>query len=511
MLIKVGNSNTRAWENYTLYDNGYFYAFFNVQHDNQRGYVLDIYRSQDGVNWDVYAKDILPLDTAHAGFGIHKYGNYFVYHPTCSSATEQVHFKTFVSNDLLHWEDKNITVTFDERYYISRWDELVVYEENNQYYGIIATIVKDEYSLPGCGFLKSKDGLHWDVLPPLLIDWQDMPSQHMEANFLEKIGGKYYLSMSGRLFMNDLGYNLFSFVSDKLEGPYIPTPRMCRMTGQSLCEFTWLAHTLHANGELLCTQWLSHDETLPSRSFAISTLKKVVSANDSIRLKYWYGNDISKKKALSANTFTMLHPAPCVQDERDFFKFLDGKLTVSASRDGLILCMENQFSAEKGFILSGNVKVRERRHENSAHQHSAFFGFYLDGDKNSGVAMVVDTHGITRTGYLTYADKKIAEYNFRKELFVARDLIEGRSGKLQGTLKFDCMDTTVPRIHANSSDLRHNTWHDFKFLAKGDFFELYVDDYYVQTFVIPENFNGKVGFLVCDANVEIENIQVWEM
>lgn len=283
------------------------------------------------------------------------------------------------------------------------------------------------------------------------------------------------------------------------------------MTGQSLCEITWLAHTIHANGELLCTQWLSHDGILPSRSFAISTLKKVVPANDSLRLMYWHGNDISKKKALSANTFTMLHPAPYMQDEKDFFKYSYGKLTVSASRDGVILCMENQFSAEKGFILQGNVKVKERRHENSAHQHSAFFGFYLDSGKNSGVAMVVDTHGVTRTGYLTYADKKIAEYNFRKELFVARDLIEGRSGKLQGTLKFDCMDTTVPRIHANSSDLRHNTWHDFKFLAKGDFFELYIDDYYVQTFVIPENFSGKVGFLVCDANVEVEDIQVWEM
>lgn len=94
----------KAWENYTIHADGKFYAFFGTGGQtlgNPQAWpiALDVYQSMDGVHWDVVAADVLPILGAHAGFGIHKIGDFFYYYPTCSTVDKSVHFKVCRTKD----------------------------------------------------------------------------------------------------------------------------------------------------------------------------------------------------------------------------------------------------------------------------------------------------------------------------------------------------------------------------------------------------------------------------
>ncbi len=62
-----------------------------------------------------------------------------------------------------------------------------------------------------------------------------------------------------------------------------------------------------------------------------------------------------------------------------------------------------------------------------------------------------------------------------------------RSGELQGTCAFTCEDTVGPFGHAAYAGIRHGQRHAFRLIARGDFFEFYVDDLYVQTFTLADS------------------------
>ncbi len=514
----------RAWDNLTIHDGGKFYAFFGTgvrSETNPGGHpnALDIAVSEDGVRWRFLARDLLPIPGAHAGFGVVRAGDRILYYPTCSDDARGAHFKICASADFLHWEHlgDDYNVLPDRRYYRERWDELWVLpeEENGEtvYYGYISSEVREDIGAPACGLLKSHDGLRWEVLPPPVIEWGELPAQHMELNFCEKIGGTYYLSMAGRFYLDNYGYSLYTFAGESPRGPFKPDLESFRLTGASRRNVTWLGHTVRAPEGLLLALWLSAQPEfdLPSDNFGIGPLKRLSCENGHLRLRYRENNDRAKGAEIPAclENLEWAHPAPAVKTERDALTVEEDGITMSASRDGSLVMLNRRFDARAGFILEGHLTARENRGQIATHQPAAAAGFFFESAKNQGVAMIPDTLGVTRTGTFAYAGRRITSEDIYAH--AGKALARGRIGTPQGTCKFDCEDTVSPLGHASYGGIRHGRRHFFRIIARGGFFELYMDDYYVQTCSLPDPFTGRAGLLVFDGACRYEKLRAWKI
>jgi hypothetical protein len=351
------------------------------------------------------------------------------------------------------------------------------------------------------------------VLPPPVIEWGELPAQHMEVNFCERMGDRIYLSMSGRLYLDSYGYSLYTFVGDSPYGPFRPDLPMFRLTGTSRHDITWLGHTIRTPDELLVALWLSARQTpeIPSYNFGIGPLKRLCCEHGHLRLRYWPQNERAKGDAVpvGADLFRWAHPDEQVKTERDTCTVQQDTLWLTAGRDGSLVMIDHAFDRDQGFIIEGNLTAWENRGHIATHQHAAAGGFFLESAPGEGCAMLPDTLGVTRTGSLTYADHPITDEDIYAN--AGSGLVLSRSGELQGTCRFVCEDTVGPFGHAAYCGIRHGQEHAFRLIARGDFFELYVDDLYVQTFCLPTPFTGRVGLLAFDGRCRYRNVRAWKI
>lgn len=514
----------RAWENFTFFADGRFHAFFATgTPDGSDTWgspnKIDIAVSDDGVRWRFIARDILRIPGAHAGFGVVRIGDRTMYYPTCSNHGKDVHFKVFASRDLLSWEHlgDRFDVRPDYRYYHGRWDELCVLHEQEDggdvYYGYISSEVREDVGAPSVGMMKSRDGVVWEVLPPPVIEWGELPAQHMELNFCEKIDGRWYLSMSGRFYLDSYGYSLFTFVGDSPLGPFRPDREMFRLAGTSRRSVTWLGHTIQTPDGLLLALWLSvrqlHD--LPSNTFGIGPLKRLCCENGHLRLRWWEGNESAKGPTvpIEAGMLQWVHPAPAARTGRDTMRSGPDGVELSASRDGALVMLDHRFDAAKGFVIEGRLEVRAGQGHVPSHRHAAAAGFFFEGTPGRGCAVIPDTLGVTRIGSIAFADHRITEEDCYRN--AGASLVASRSGELRGTCAFTCEDTVGPFGHASYCGVRHGQSHRFRLIARGDYFEFYIDDYYVQTFVLPIPFTGRMGLLAFDGIARFEGVAAWDI
>lgn len=509
----------KTWENFTIYEDGYFYAFFGSGRQNEqqdirtvRAIGLDVYRSADGIHFEQLAEYTCPIPSAHAGFCVKKIGEYFYYYPTCTTREKGIHFKIYRTKDFQLWEHlgDEYDVYPDPSIYRARWDELVILEEKDEqnrtvYYGYISSEPREDIGEPGPGMLKSYDGIHWEILPPAKINWGETPSQHMEMNFIEKIDGHYYLSMTGRLYMDSFGYSIYVFEGNTPFGPFSPITDSFRLAGCSRRDITWLGHTCWREKDLLLALWLSHDfgPEIPSRNFAMSTLKKVLCQKGRLRLGFWEKNrELFDFEHPLNPDFQMVHPAPAVQNERDSVeKKGDQEYCISASRDGVLLLSEPILDRDQGLLLEGSFLCQEKRTRIHTHHHAAGAGFFFEEKPGFGTLIFADTLGTTRTGTLRYADHAITDEDIYR--YSGYGLVSGRNGVLRGTSHFTYEDTVGPYGHASFSGIRHNRFHTFKVIARLDYFELYIDDLYVQTYLLPESSTGRIGIFTADGTCDI--------
>lgn len=522
---KVGMPERRAWENFTIYDNGAFYAFFGTgvrSEHNWTGHAdgISVARSEDGVHWTFIGRDLIPIPGAHSGFGVARIGDRILYYPTCSSKDKGVHFKIYESTDFIEWTHlgDEYDVGPDYQWYAGRWDEMDILadEEDGKtvYYGYISSEVREDIGAPSCGFLKSTDGIHWEVLPPPVIEWGEIPSHHMELNFVEKIDGRYYLNMSGRFYLDSYGYSLYTFVGDSPAGPFKPDREMFRLSGASRHNVTWLGHTIHTPDGLLVAQWLSarQEQDLPSDNFGIGSLKRLACEDGHLRLRYWSGSDNAKGEEVSLDpaNLVMVHPAEAVKTDRDSIATDGSDITVSGSRDGCVVTLDGTGDAAAGFIIEGTLTALEGgRTRRASHHQAAAAGLFLESGPGTGCAILPDTLGVTRIGTLRFADHRITETDIYATS--GRALVGGRGGELQGTAEFTCEDTVGPFGHASYCGIRHGKEHAFRLIARGEFFEFFIDDYYVQTFLVPQTFTGRMGLVVFDGTCRFMNVRSWEV
>ncbi|MHB1356418.1 MAG: hypothetical protein ACYCZF_10635 [Anaerolineae bacterium] len=524
-ICKVNPLQKKAWDNLVVYDTGFFYAFFATGHKSERnptGYAtsLDVARSGDGVHWEFIARDQCFLEGAHAGYGVKKIGDYFYYYPTCSDhfRNETVHFKVFRTQDFLDWEylGKQYDVHRDGRYYRARWEEIMImddFDDNGRpvMYGYVSCENNPEYP-PSAAMVKSYDGISWEVLPPVKIEWGETPAQHGEQNFVFKLDGKYYFSNTFRAYMDTYGFGAYTFVGDSPFGPFKPDLEMFRLSGNSRREVTWFSHYTHLpDGTILAALWLSHDPPpeIPSQSFGIGALKKYITCNGHLRLAWWEGTEAAKGAEVNDHSVSMAFPTQKALSSKDSLTASNGSIEITADRNGVIVLLNHEFNRERGFIIEGDLTATES--SQATHQHAVGAGFYFEGVPGEGVAMVPDTLGVTRSGTLRYADHRITDFDIYQRI----GLVQWRSGALDGTLAFDYDDTVGPFGHASYCGIRNGRKHGFRLLARGDYFELYIDNLYVQTYLLPETSGVetriRAGLCVFEGRCVFENIRIWEM
>ncbi len=517
---KAGEPGRVCWDNDMLYYDGQYFAMFNFLALDGKGYSVDLHSSPDGVHWTRLLKDALPIEGAHAGYSFHQFGDRFYYHATCTTPERGIHFKTYASKDLLNWTHMGdeFDVLPNPEWYAQRWDELQVLDDSDEngepvYYGYISAEVRPEIGAPSCGLLKSRDGLRWEALPPPVIEWGHIPAHHMEVQFCEKLHGRYYLCLSGRLYMNNMGYSLYTYVSDSPEGPFKPDVETYRLHGTSNCDVTWLSHTFATPDGLLAATWLSHDESpeIPSGSFAIAPLKRAVAPDGHLRLAYWSGNDAVKGCALALPEPMLVHPLPSVRRDDEGLKCEGDALVMRAGRDGLISEIAAGLDREAGWILEGRLLLRENRTAIETHHHAAFFGIALFDGARSATIMAASTQGSCLSGPLSFDDHAIGTFGLLDDARAAQGLHQARSGPLRGLLQFECRDALCAIGYASAPTLRHGRECSFRVIARGDYFELYINDLYVQTFLVPDHFDGRIGFLVLDGDAHLSQCRAWMM
>lgn len=523
----IDTPDKMAWANYTIYDvvDGCYYSLFGTGRKTEQNpgaypISLDVARSFDGIHWKFIVRDAIAIPGAHAGYGVSRIGEFFYYYPTCSNPDQGVHFKVYRTRNFTEWEymGREFDVAPDRNFYHERWDEMHVIEAEEDgctiYYGYISSETREDIGEPGVAMLKSRDGIRWQVLPPVTIEWGELPSHHMELNFVELVDGRYYLNASGRMYLDSYGYAIYTFVGDSPYGPFKPDLEMFRLAGHSRACISWLGHTLDTPDGFLVALWLSHDRNpdIPSQSFTIGPLKRLICDQGHLRLGYWQSNETAKGKALPVDMHhtAYVHPAEAVKFERDTLSILnEDSLELSASRDGGIVLLDVQLDRDRGFVIEGYLKVCENRGHIATHQHAAAAGFYFEAEPGCGEAMVADTLGVTRSGTVCYSDHKITDYNIYADS--GNGMVQARSGELLGTLAFDYNDTVGPFGHASYCGVRHGKNHHFRIISRYDYFELYIDDLYVQTWLLPQAMTGRVGLMCFDGVCEYTGIKAWEM
>lgn len=513
-----GREGRVAWDNMVLYQDGWFYAFFGTgthRTDGQPSVAngIDVYRSRDGLHFECIVENACPIPTAVAGYCFHKIGEWWYYYPTCIDSEKGVHFKIYRTRDFLDWEhlgDEHDSLP-DRRIYRERWDELCILEETDEtgapvYYGYISSEPQDAVSPPACGMLRSTDGIHWQQLPPPAMEWGELPAQHGEVCIAAKIDGRYYLDIAFRTFLDSYGYSVYTFAADTPFGPFRPVTEKFRLCGNSRRNITWLVHELSTPEGMLAAVWLSHDRLpeIPSRSFALSTLKRLVCENGALRLGWWEKNAaLADRSRPLAVQFAAAHPAPAVAAPRDAAQPVGpDRWHITASRDGVLLLSQPLFDKNSGIVLEGSFTCTDTRAGIHTHHHPAGVGFYFEETPGQGVLMCAETQGVTRSGAFRYADHRITDRDIYK--YNGEGLVAARSGPLQGTCLFDFDDTVGPFGHASYAGIRHGKKHTFRLLARMDYFELYIDDLYVQTYTLPDTVTGRIGVCVFDGSCELE-------
>lgn len=528
--------NRKAWDNLCLYHDGTFYAFFNtIRRGETAGFALDVARSTDGVNWTFFVRDELPLAGAHAGYGLLRIGDRTFYYPTVTRPGGDIHFKIYVSSDYRTWEHlgDDADVRPDPRYYAARWEEVCTLEDHDPvaggpvYYGYLAAEVREDVGEPSVGLVRSRDGIAWEVLPPPVIEWGELPSQHTEVCFCVKFDDRYYLGLGARLYLDSLGFSIFVFVSDSPTGPFVPDYPAFRLTGTSRRDVTYLGHEIDTPFGVLFALWQSTGqfEEIPSRNLSIGPLMRLSARDGHLRLTWWEGNEAAKgtPAPVNADALHWVHPTRDVRGEREHAEWSDGSISLTAGRDGAIVMFDRPFARATGFLLEGTLTVRESRRTIATHHLPAVAGFLLETRQpthtegpggepaliGSGYAILPETLGVTRAGSLRYANRRITDHDTYAE--AAAWLVNDRSGPTNGVIELIQDDLVGPLGHATQCGVRHGRSHAFRLISRGEYVQLYLDDRYVQTYRLPTDFTGRIGFVCQDGSYALEQLRAWEL
>ncbi|MBR5123507.1 MAG: hypothetical protein IKU90_00120 [Clostridia bacterium] len=417
-----------------------------------------------------------------------------------------------VSSDLVNWEVvcRNHP---DGRWYqeSGRWDHMYALYNNEEkmYYGAIVATPKHGES--GCfGLQSSPDGIHWTTLPPPVIEWGDIPPINcLEGGGLEKIGDKYYYIGGFVGYAGNYGYNLYTFVADQVTGPYRPDKEAFR-----LCGFDRFNRVFIENLAAFCRVG---DDVLVSNAvmaggrddvWLIPLRRAKVDENGHLRLWWWEGNEALKGETLPVSwalcsvnaTPDVLNegeagvwtPAAFEADETTLHIRPKAPIVPTISDVTAMATLTDALDPTEGLVLEGTMICTSApayiKEERKTHcWRPARVGFWVEDGDCEGRAITLDI------GHPYKRRSNVMEMKWNDtgcDLTIIDENGEGSS--------------CVRGISAEEK-------HTFRFLWRLNVLQLYVDDQFVQTFVVDRAPTGRVGVVAQNADVRLEKVKAWKM
>ncbi len=506
----------RMWDPSILWHDGLYYMF--AMHDEGKGsHNMWVATSPDGVHWGDGAPVIRDAPFPVWKMFIHRAGGRFVLNHGSMSGKPGHHNDTMCfwdSTDMIHWRyfGKAADITPDPRWYKieGRLDHMYMIPKDEAapekgYWGYVVATSAPSWPHKSIGMMESDDGAAWRWLAPPTIDWGDTPQQFMEVGGCEKINGRYYLILGARYnYMGNAGYSMFTFVSDSPKGPFRADREAFRLCGNS--------HDLAAegngrgtygiqvlgtfgrgkDGELLLTNYTPTLWEDSGEKISLTPVKKaLVDADGHLRMAYWPGNEAMKGQAIPMDLDRCVRVHPAVADEARTVKGSGARLEIKDKKvafqrwggGGVVAMMENRFDLARGVVIEGNMTVLDEGWGADTHIIPVSVGFCIEETPGQGMALCMETYGITRIGRLDWREGKGA---------------------------FTCLDVTGPGCASPGGILegRKNT---FRLLVRRDIMELYLNDLFVQTFFFSAKATGRIGFLVQDGGCLFEDVKVTQM
>jgi hypothetical protein len=483
---------------------------------------LAIAVSDDGVHWREIIDFTCPVPGA-AGYCLRWTGREFIYfsserNTASDSEKYPLVLRQYRSTDMKTWTfmGDEYTTRPEKQWYSNRWDEMAILKDKNLFYGYITSIPHPHLAQDSMGMLRSADGIRWEVIPPPVFEWDDVPPQHMEVGFCERINGRYYLGMASRCYLGHLGCSIMTFVSDSPTGPFRPDKDAFRLCGNTSRDTNWIAKTFHWNDEILLSNWIttSLDKSFPTiwgngQSLWIGPLKKLsTDAKGHLRIAWWKGNDKAKAHMVSLNQKNIVfeHPSQRYLGTLNTLNLeVQERIAMTAGHDGAIALLPVNFDFKQGVILEGNIKATELRKLLSTHWHPAAAGFFFEEMPGKGMLIQLETLGLTRIGIFEFRpEPSFDAFEYRLAAWGNMQ----RGGLYQGLSRFIQEDVVGPMGFAPPCGVRNNVSHSFRIIVKQGMFELYLDDLMVQTYITGET-SGRLGLFAKSGAAEFGNIKIW--
>lgn len=202
-----------------------------------------------------------------------------------------------VSDDLHTWHTLDRHLAPDARWYAtqlgesSRWDCLNPVRTADGWYAWWTASPSD--GSVSCGFGRSRDGLHWEILPPPVIHWGGAPPEPcLEVGGVHHQDGRWWmLAACFAGFRGRRGMALLQ--AERPEGPWrVCEPPAVLMSRDLSSYFVRMAPT--SSGLLASHQVLDRHDCR-----WLAPLKHVQVVDGRLRLGWWQGNEVLRGAALA--------------------------------------------------------------------------------------------------------------------------------------------------------------------------------------------------------------------
>ena len=339
----IGN----PWGDYdVVYHNGLYHLFYCAWPYADPYTLLT---SKDAVNWE-FRGGVLDVNFDELfsnTLNVHSLNGRFImeYHTGYIDPKLKMNLvrRYATSKDLIHWERVSPMINFpcDTNHYTGRCEGNYLlrdghgeYVKTDGYYHGIWCAVSVSKGL-GCGFGRSKDGLHWEALPAIHTErLAKAPAIKAEKyNILGEVTGFFLVDGTYYIVSTDYhrGKSQCIVVSSKtMEGPYAPVENN-PVLGSTLNFYIRFCKS--ANGDILTNPHIFSDSYLRDlkvpRIFAVPPFDRVEFEDGSMWLRYWSGNDVIKKVKLDLKAEKSQSPITYFENRFDAGKglFFEGTFT----------------------------------------------------------------------------------------------------------------------------------------------------------------------------------------
>lgn len=458
--------------------------------------------SGDGVHWADVGIVIEDAPWPILAMSVSRVGDRFIMnHGSDGRKDVQNILKFWESDDLLTWRyrGEEHDLRPDSRWYHpdSRLDCMDVLRVQaggeTTYYG---------YATGPGGFLRSEDGLDWTGVEPQEVDWDPFtppPSidDGLEIGGCQPINGRYYLLGGWFNYAGLPGYGVYTLVGDSPAGPFRPDPvfRLCGNSNRWVAMWARFCRTEHGP---LINGYMYSGYSYETPDTWLPPLKEpVVDAAGHLRLHYWRGNEALKedRRSLSPQKSVQVFPSARSVDAR--FSVNDDRLAViagpavSAERSmapadmaTTIVLLDSRLDFDRGVLVEGVIEASC----DDPRLATPTVGIYLEEGDGIGTAILFHGYGRTQIGKLTIGAKAVFE-----------------------------SEDEIGAGCASAAGITPDEPHVFRLLARQNMFEVYLDDWLVQTFNTthspdrPGVTPRRLGFLARNGRLHVEGLQVWRM